>query len=373
MNFPTLTARRAAFGLLAALIFLFPGVARSDDEDDKLKKEIADVERQILELKKRLDELRRGPQPAPAANTVPEAVIGKLNWRNIGPANMGGRVTAVAVVESDPTTYYVATASGGLLKTVNNGTTFSFAFEKEATVSIGDVAVAPSDPNVVYVGTGENNPRNSASYGDGVYKSTDGGATWTNVGLKKSFSIGKIVIHPKDPNTVYVAAMGRVWGPNEERGVFKTEDGGKSWQKVLYVDDKTGAIELRMDPFDPNTVFAGLWERKRDEFDGFFGQGPWPGPDQYGPVVSHGPGGGLFKTSDGGKSWKKLTGEKAAPGLPTVKTGRIGLDYSRKTKGLLYAIIDTESIGKGRPPLAVAPGISGEGDKGGAKVTIVVD
>ncbi|MBY0459602.1 MAG: hypothetical protein K2V38_19970, partial [Gemmataceae bacterium] len=302
------TGRRAAFGVLVAALFVFPGFARSQDEDP-LKKEIADVEKQIAELTKKLEELRKGKTPPAAANTVPETVIGKLNWRCIGPANMGGRITALAVVESDPNTYYVATASGGLLKTTNNGTTFAFVFEKEATVSIGDVAVSQSDPNVVYVGTGENNPRNSVSYGDGVYKSTDGGKNWKNVGLKQSFSIGKIVIHPKDPNIVYVAAMGRVWGPNAERGVFKTEDGGATWKKVLFVDERTGAIELRMDPFDPNTVLAGLWERKRDEFDGFFGNGPFPGPDQYGPVVAHGPGGGLFKTSDGGKNWKKLTGE----------------------------------------------------------------
>ncbi len=371
---PTLfTGRRTAFAILAALIFAFPGVARSDEEDDKIKKEIAEVERQILELKKKLDELRKGPTTPPAPNTVPESALAKMNWRSIGPANMGGRVTALAVVESDPTTYYVATASGGLLKTTNNGTTFSFVFEKEATISIGDVAVAPSDPNVVWVGTGENNPRNSASYGDGVYKSTDGGKNWLNMGLKKTFSIGKILIHPKDPNTVYVAALGRTYGPNEERGVFKTEDGGKTWKKVLYVDDKTGAIELRMDPNDSNVLFAGLWERKRDEFDGFFGQGPWPGPDQYGPITAHGSGGGLFKTADGGKNWKKLTGEKAAAGLPTVKTGRIGLDYSRKTKGLLYAIIDTEDIGKGRPALTVMLGVSGEGEKDGAKITAVVE
>ena len=367
------TGRRIAFGFLAALIFVFPGIARSDDEDDKLKKEIADTLKQIEDLKKKLDELRKGPTPAPALNSVPDSVLAKMNWRSIGPANMGGRVTAVAVVESDPTTYYIATASGGLLKTTNNGTTFSFVFEKEATVSIGDVAVAPSDPNVVYVGTGENNPRNSASYGDGIYKSTDAGKTWLNVGLKKSFSIGKIIVHPKEPNTVYVAAMGRAWGPNEERGVFKTDDGGKTWKKVLYVDDKTGAIELRMDPTDPNVLLAGLWERKRDEFDGFFGQGPWPGPDQYGPITAHGAGGGLFKTADAGKTWKKLTGEKGAAGLPTVKTGRIGLDYSRKTKGLVYAIIDTEDIGKGRPPLTVLLGVSGEGDKDGAKVTAVTE
>ena len=372
MNRTPFAGRRAALALLAVLICTLPGFGRPDDEDDKLKKEIAAVEKQLADLKRKLDEAKKGPPLAPVSNVVPASVIEKMTWRNIGPANMGGRITALAVVESDPTTYYVGTASGGLLKTTNNGTTFSFVFEKEATISIGDVAVAPSDPNVVYVGTGEHNPRNSVSYGDGIYKSTDAGKTWTNVGLKKSFSIGKIVIHPTDPNTVYVAAMGRVWGPSEERGVFKTTDGGKSWQRVLYIDDKTGGIDLRMDPFDPNTLFAGLWERKRDEFDGFFGTG-WPGPDQYGPIVAHGPGGGLFRTGDAGKTWTKLTGDKALPNLPTVKTGRIGLDYSRKTKGLIYAIIDTENIGMGRPPLTVYMGVSGEGDKGGAKLTAITD
>ena len=361
----------SAFALLAALILGLPGVARPGPGDDS-KKEIADVEKQILELKKKLDELRKGKLATITA--VPDSAIAKMNWRCIGPANMGGRVTALAVVESDPATYYVATASGGLLKTVNNGTTFTFAFDNQATVSIGDVAVAPSDPNVLYLGTGESNPRNSASYGDGVYKSTDAGKTWKNVGLKQSFQIGKIVIHPKEPNVVYVAALGRLWGPNAERGVFKTADGGQTWAKVLHVDDKTGAIDLRMDPFDPNTLLAGLWERKRDEFDGLFTPADtWSGPDQYGPVVAHGPGGGLFKTADAGKTWKKLTGSSAAAGLPTVNTGRIGIDYSRKTKGLVYAIIDTESIGKGRPALRVYLGIAGDGDKGGAKITAVVD
>ncbi|MBN9119183.1 MAG: hypothetical protein J0I06_08485, partial [Planctomycetes bacterium] len=360
------SGRRPAFALLAALVLVVPSVARSGEEED-IKKEIADTEKKIAELKKKLDELRNGKAQPPALNCVPDSVVSKMNWRCVGPANMGGRITAIAVVENDPSTYYVATASGGLLKTTNNGTTFTFSFDKQATVSIGDVAVSPSDPNVLYLGTGENNPRNSVSYGDGVYKSTDAGKSWKNVGLIRSYQIGKIVIHPKDPNTVYVAALGRLWGPNEERGVFKTEDGGATWKKVLYVDDKTGAIELRMDPFDPNVVLAGLWERKRDEFDGYFGSGPWPGPDQYGPAIAHGPGGGLFKTADGGKTWKKLTGEKAASGLPAVKTGRIGLDYSRKTKGLVYAIIDTENIGKGRPVLTVYLGISGEGEKTGAK------
>ena len=198
-----LTGRRAAFSVLAALLLSAPNAVRSDDDS---KKEIADVQKQIEALQKKLDELKKGKPPVAAVNAVPDDVIAKMQWRNIGPANMGGRVTALAVVESDPTTYYIATASGGLLKTTNNGTTFSFVFEREATVSIGDVAVAPSDPNVVYVGTGEANPRNSVSWGDGVYRSTDAGKTWQNVGLKKSFSIGKIVVHPTDPNTVYVAA-----------------------------------------------------------------------------------------------------------------------------------------------------------------------
>jgi photosystem II stability/assembly factor-like uncharacterized protein len=301
-----------------------------------------------------------------AGGTVPETVVKKMAWRAIGPASMGGRVTALAVVESDPATYYVATASGGLLKTTNNGTTFTHTFDKEATVSIGDVAVAPSNPNVVWVGTGENNPRNSVSYGDGVYKSTDAGKTWTNVGLKQSFQVGKIVIHPTDPNTVYVGALGRLYGPSAERGLFKTTDGGKSWAKVLFVDDKTGVIDFRMDPFDPETLLVGMWERRRDEFDGFFGPSEaWPTTDQYGPATSHGPGGGLFKTADGGRTWKKLTAEGLKTGLPTVKTGRIGLDYSRKTKGLVVAIIDTERVGMGRPVLTVFLGVSAEDEKGG--------
>src|SRR5207247_1812251 len=154
-----------------------------------------------------------------------------MTWRSIGPANMGGRITALAVFEADPSTYYVATASGGLLKTTNNGTTFQHQFDHEATVSIGDVCVAPSNRDIVWVGTGENNPRNSVSFGDGVYKSIDGGKTWQNMGLKKSFQIGRIAIHPKNPDIVYVGALGRLYGPNEERGLVKTSDGGQTWQK----------------------------------------------------------------------------------------------------------------------------------------------
>src|SRR5207248_10637172 len=190
-----------------------------------------------------------------------------LNWRCVGPANMGGRITAISVYGADPSMYWVATAGGGLLKTVNNGTTFTHQFDRQSTVSIGDVCVAPSDPNIVWVGTGENNPRNSVSYGDGVYKSTDGGKSWKNMGLKKSFQIGHIVIHPKNPNIVYVGALGRLYGANEERGLFKTTNGGESWEKILYVDDRTGVIDLCMHPRDPETLLVAQYERRRDSYD----------------------------------------------------------------------------------------------------------
>lgn len=358
--------RRVAFGLLVCMLCVAPGLARPDDPD-AIKQEIAAVERQIAELTKKLEELKsKAARPAAPAGDLLDAIVRKMTWRCIGPANMGGRVTALAVVESDPSTYYVATASGGLLKTTNNGVTFTHLFDKEATVSIGDVAVAPSNPNIVWVGTGESNPRNSVSYGDGVYKSTDGGKTWKNMGLRKSFQIGKIVIHPTNPDIVYVGALGRLYGPNEERGLFKTTDGGQTWQKILYVDDQTGVIDLRLDPFDPETLLVALWGRRRDGFDSHYGPNTdWPSPDQYGPEVTYGPGGGLFKSTDGGKTWKKLSGPGTRTGLPTVNTGRIGLDYSRKTKGLVYAIIDTENIGKGRPPLTVYMGLVSETEKGG--------
>lgn len=317
----------------------------------------------------------KAPPPVAVPGVVPVSAVKKMTWRCVGPANMGGRITAIAVVESDPSTYYVATASGGLLKTTNNGVTFAHLFDREATVSIGDVAVAPSEPSTVWVGTGENNPRNSVSYGDGVYKSTDGGKTWANVGLKQSFQIGRVVVHPKDANTVYVGALGRLYGPNEERGVFKTADGGKSWKKILYVDDRTGAIDLSLDPFNPDALLVGMWERKRDGFDGSYGDAKdWPSADQYGPEITYGPGGGLFRSTDAGKTWTKLTDAKLKNGLPTVKTGRIGVDFSRKTKGLVYAVIDTENVGKGRPPLTVYLGITSDTAKGGGvKIESVVE
>ena len=309
---------------------------------------------------------REKEKEAPPPNfTMPDDWTKAFTWRSIGPANMGGRITAISVYEADPTTYWVATASGGLLKTTNNGVTFEHQFDKEATVSIGDVCVAPSNKNIVWVGTGENNPRNSVSYGDGVYKSTDGGKNWKNMGLKKTFQIGRIVIHPKNPDIVYVGALGRLYGPNEERGLFKTTDGGKTWEKVLYIDDKTGVIDMRDAPDRPGHALVATWERRRDGFDSWPGGGLPDGYDGYDPVKKWGPGAGIYKTTDGGKTFKKLT-----KGLPTSKMGRIGLDIYRKDPNVVFAIIDCEKIGMGTPPKkAAAPatpymGIHGEDAEG---------
>src|SRR5579883_221706 len=265
-----------------------------------------------------------------------------LTWRCIGPANMGGRITALAVYEADPTTYWVGTASGGLLKTTNNGVTFEHQFDHEATVSIGDVCVAPSDKSIVWVGSGEGNPRNSVSYGNGVYKSTDGGKSWRNMGLKKTFQIGRILIHPSNPDIVYVAALGRLYGPNEERGLFKTCDGGKTWEKILYINDKTGVIDLHMHPVDPETLLAAAYERQRD------------GYDYNDPAKKFGAGSGLYRTTDGGKSWQKIT-----KGLPTCKLGRIGIDWYRKDPHVVFLLVESEKIGGTPHPVA------GKGSNGG--------
>ncbi|HEY7325997.1 MAG TPA: PDZ domain-containing protein [Gemmataceae bacterium] len=279
-----------------------------------------------------------------------------LTWRCIGPANMGGRITALAVYEADPTTYWVATASGGLLKTTNNGVTFEHQFDHEATVSIGDVCVAPSDKNIVWVGTGESNPRNSVSYGDGVYKSVDGGKTWLNMGLKKSFQTGRIRIHPKNSDIVYVGALGRLYGPNEERGLFKTTDGGKTWEKILYVDDKTGVIDLQMHPADPETLLVATYERQRD------------GYDYNDPAKKLGAGSGLYRTSDGGRSWKKIR-----TGLPTCKLGRLGIDWYRKDPNVVFLLVESEKIG-GTPRTVAGMaylGIQAENNGRGVRVTQV--
>lgn len=248
-----------------------------------------------------------------------------LRFRAIGPALVGGRVGDLAVNEDNPAMFYVGTATGGLWKTVNGGTTWEVLFDDlPDVVSIGDIAIGPRDPHLVWVGTGENNNRQSSSWGRGVYKSTDGGATWTHMGLGDSRHIGRIVIDPVDPDVVYVAATGHLWGPNEERGVFKTTDGGRTWTRALFVDADTGATELVMDPGNPNVLYAGTYQRRRAVW-GFSGGGP---------------GSGLHKTTDGGRTWTRLTS-----GLPRGDIGRIGLDIYRHHPNVLYARIEHATEG----------------------------
>jgi photosystem II stability/assembly factor-like uncharacterized protein len=360
-------------GALALLVLLTVAAPSQNPAviDPKIAKEITDLEQRLKQLQDRLQAIKAaaGSQPAKPATAQPPAQLDKLfAWRSIGPANMGGRITSLAVFEADPTCYYVGTASGGLLKTINNGSTFTHQFDHEATVSLGAVAVAPTNRDLVWAGTGEANPRNSVSYGDGVYKSTDGGKTWKNVGLKKSFQIGKIVVHPHSPEIVYVAALGRLYGPNEERGLFKTSDGGKSWQRVWFLDDKTGVLDVVMSPANPEVLVLAAWERRRDEFDAFVGDAKAPvAADRYAPATTHGPGSGLYKSTDGGKSWQKLT-----YGLPKGNLGRIGLDWHRKNPSLLFAVIDSDKAGTGLAPSKGFHGVVAGNTAKGVRVSDVL-
>ncbi|MBI2805733.1 MAG: hypothetical protein HYX68_12205 [Planctomycetes bacterium] len=249
-----------------------------------------------------------------------------LKPRCIGPANMSGRITEVAVYEKEPRIMYVASATGGLWKTINNGTTFRPVFERGATVSLGAVAVCQSNPDLVWLGTGEANARNSVSWGDGVYKSTDGGKSWQHMGLKATEHIGRIVIHPTNPDIVYVAALGKLWGPNLERGVFKTSDAGKTWQHVLALNADTGCIDLAIDPADPDLLYAAMYHVRRDAFSGG------------NPVKQTGPGSGLYKTTDGGKSWARMAG-----GLPNRPLGRCGFSIWRKNPNVVFAVVQTDN------------------------------
>jgi photosystem II stability/assembly factor-like uncharacterized protein len=257
----------------------------------------------------------------------PTDKLKNLEFREVGPAVMGGRIDDVAVVESNPNIVYVGTASGGVWKTTNNGTTWEPVFDKQGVSTIGDIAIAPSDPAVVWVGTGEPNNRQSSSWGDGIYKSLDAGKTWQKMGLGATHHIGRIVIHPKNPDIVYAAALGHLWGPNPERGVYKTTDGGKTWNQVLKINDDTGVSDIAMDPESPDTLYAGAYERRRTAF-GFNGGG----------VDS-----AIYKTTDGGATWKKLT--KGLPYENGGDTGRIGLDIYRKDPNIVYAIVQHEKGG----------------------------
>jgi photosystem II stability/assembly factor-like uncharacterized protein len=254
------------------------------------------------------------------SRTPVERAMARLEWRSIGPAIMGGRTADVEGVPGDPNIVYVATASGGLWKTGNGGVTWKPIFERQGTISIGDIALAPGNPEVIWVGTGESNVRNSVSFGDGVYKSTDGGKSWQHMGLKDSERISAIAIDPQNPNNVYVGALGHAFGPNEERGVFMTTDGGKTWSKTLYIDNQHGVSDLEIDPNNPNILYAGMWSFERK---------PW----------THRSGsekGGVFKSIDGGRTWKKLT-----RGLPKLM-GRIGVRVAPSNSNVVYAILEAK-------------------------------
>ncbi len=268
-----------------------------------------------------------GVAPEAAGQSNPTDKLKNLEFREIGPAVMGGRIDDFGVVESNPNIVYVGTASGGVWKTTNNGTTWEPVFDKEGVSTIGDIAIAPSDPGVVWVGTGEPNNRQSSSWGDGIYKSLDAGKTWQNMGLRATLHIGRIVIHPKNPDVVYAAALGHLWGPNPERGVYKTTDGGKTWNQVLKINADTGVSDIAMDPESPETLYAAAYERRRTPF-GFNGGGP---------------DGGIYKTVDGGATWKKLT--KGLPYENGGDVGRIGLDIYRKDSNVVYAIVQHEKGG----------------------------
>ncbi len=262
---------------------------------------------------------------AQEAKPAAETPFAGMQYRLIGPFR-GGRVSAVAGVIQDPDTFYQGASGGGVWRTEDGGNTWTSLWDKltEASPSIGAIAVAPSNPDVIYVGTGEANIRGNVITGNGVYKSTDRGKTWQFAGLKDSQAIGRMVIHPTDPNTVFVAALGHPFGDHPERGVFRTRDGGKTWQKMLFVDDKTGAIDVQMDPNDPNVLWAGMWQVHRK---------PWT-------MESGGPGSGMYRSRDGGETWEKVTGN----GLPSGILGRIGVAPSADPKRV-YALIEAKEGG----------------------------
>ena len=261
---------------------------------------------------------------AAAATTVDPALFGALKWRSIGPYR-GGRALAVAGIPGDPDTFYFGAVAGGVWKTTDGGATWEPLTDGSAISSVGALAIAPSDRQVIYVGTGEAAPRGDITYGDGVYKSVDGGKTWSHIGLADSRQIGALIVDPRNADTVLVAAFGHAFGPNKERGVYRTTDGGKSWTRVLYRDEDTGAIDVTFDPNNPSIVYAALWQARRQ---------PWN-------FSSGGPGSGLYRSSDGGVTWTRLTGN----GLPQGILGRIHVSVSPADSKRVYAMIEAHEGG----------------------------
>jgi len=261
-----------------------------------------------------------------------------MKYRLIGPFR-GGRSLTAAGIPGDPTTYYFGATGGGVWKSIDGAMTWSPVFDKEGSGSIGSLAVANSDHNTIYVGTGEACIRGNISHGDGIYKSLDAGKTWKNIGLRDSRAIGKVIINPNNPDIVFVAALGHPYGPNAERGIFRTLDGGKTWEKVLYKDENTGGIDVAFDPHNPNILFAALWQARRTSWS----------------LTDGGPGSGLYRSNDGGTTWKRLEEH----GLPKGPYGRIGIAVAANSDRV-YALIearnpDGASTG---PTTAAKPGTS---------------
>ncbi len=263
------------------------------------------------------------PKPRPSPTPTPNPVYGRLHWREVGPAASGGRVAAVAGTASDPFLYYVGAAGGGVWKSSDGGTSWDPVFTKQAVGAVGAVVIDPKNKATVWVGTGEGNPRNDVSYGDGVYKSTDGGGTWHNVGVRGARYIPRIAINPSNPNVVLVAAVGDFYSDNPNGGVWRTGDGGRTWQHTLSVGPQSGGSDIAIDPSNPNIVFAGIWQVRRV---------PWS-------LSSGGPADGLYRSGDGGKSWAKLSGH----GLPGGLMGRIGLAIAPSNPRRVYALIQSKA------------------------------
>lgn len=280
------------------------------------------------------------PHASPTAPVVGQDFLSGMDWRMLGPFR-GGRVAAATGVPGRPNEFYFGSVNGGVWKSIDAGRVWRPVFDSQPVASIGAIAVAPSSPDVVYVGSGESTLRDSVGYGNGVYKSVDGGATWTHLGLDETQHIGKIAIDPHNPNTVFVAAIGHLYAPNVDRGVFRSRDGGKTWQKVLYRNENVGAVEVVIDPTNPQVVYAGLWNTRRP---------PW---FTYSPT--NGPGGGLFKSADGGATWKQLTN-----GLPKEGIGRTGIAVAPGNGRRVYAVVDC---------LVPEPGASAPTDAAGGRRT----
>ncbi|MDX1908124.1 MAG: glycosyl hydrolase [Bacteroidia bacterium] len=264
------------------------------------------------------------PAPTPEKELLSGPVLGALKFRSIGPALTSGRVIDFAVNPLKPAEYFVAAASGGVWKTVNAGTTYEPVFDGEGSYSIGCLAMDPQNSSVIWVGTGENNAQRSVAYGDGVYKSTDGGKTWKNMGLKQSEHIGKILVHPRNSQVVFVAAQGPLWAPGGDRGLYKTQDGGKTWRKVLDISENTGVNEVICDPRNPDIMYASSWQRRRHVW----------------TLISGGPETAMYKSTDGGETW-----EKSMSGLPSGDLGRIGLAISPINPDIVYAVIEASENG----------------------------